>query len=505
MSDEQRPSRRGVLKGAALLGLAGCSPPQPKAPEEPDPHVPVSNGKTTHNVVLILVDDQRWDALSLAGHPFLKTPNIDAIGQQGAWCKNAFVTTSLCSPSRATMLCGQYAHAHGVLDNQTPLPKHLPTWPALLRASGYRTSYIGKWHMGGADASPRAHWDHWVSFPGQGRYNHPGEPGREAEWAFNRNGEQLALRGYVTDLVTDQAVDYIQQQTPGQRFAMVVGHKASHAPFIPAKRHQELFTDVEIPAPLPNTDEAYAGLPAWLRRVRRSVFGVEVLYNGRWQSFDAWYLDYHRTLVAVDEGVGRILAALDAQGLTDETLVVFTSDNGFMVGERGVLDKRCAYEPSMRVPALYRLPGVIPEGTVCEEIVINNDVASTILDAAGLEAPATMQGASLLPLLRGDEVKWRDAFLYEYFFERAFPQFPTVLAVRTRSAKLISYHGVWERAEMYDLASDPLEQHNLIDKPRAAERKKRLWRRLHGQLRMHGGRWIPQWGGREEEPEEQEA
>ena len=418
MSDEQRPSRRGVLKGAALLGLAGCSPPQPKAPEEPDPHVPVSNGKTTHNVVLILVDDQRWDALSLAGHPFLKTPNIDAIGQQGRGART-HSSRHRFALQVARICCADNAHVHGVLDNQTPLPKH-PTWPALLRASGYRTSYIGKWHMGGADASPRAHWDHWVSFPGQGRYNHPGEPGREAEWAFNRNGEQLALRGYVTDLVTDQAVDYIQQQSPGQRFAMVVGHKASHAPFIPAKRHQELFTDVEIPAPLPNTDEAYAGLPAWLRRVRRSVFGVEVLYNGRWQSFDAWYLDYHRTLVAVDESVGRILAALDAQGLTDETLVVFTSDNGFMVGERGVLDKRCAYEPSMRVPALYRLR-CIPENRMRGD---RHQQRCSVdhLDAAGLEAPATMQGIASAGVA-GDEVKWRDAFLYEYFFDGPFHSF----------------------------------------------------------------------------------
>jgi len=500
MSDEQRPSRRGVLKGAALLGLAGCASTTPEEPAAPDPHVPVPTGQKNYNVVVIMVDDQRWDALSLAGHPFLKTPHIDAIGREGAWCKNAFVTTSLCCPSRATMLCGQYAHAHGVLDNQTPFPADVPTWPALLQASGYRTAYVGKWHMGGADATPRPHWDHWLSFPGQGRYNHPGEPGREDEWAFNRNGESLVLSGYVTDLVTDQAVDYIGQQEPGQRFAMVVGHKACHAPFIPAKRHEDLFTDVDIPTPLPNTDEAYKGLPAWLRRVRRSVFGVEVLYNGRWASFDEWYLDYHRTLVSVDEGVGRILEALEQRGLTDETLVVYTSDNGFMVGERGVLDKRCAYEPSMRVPALFRLPGVIPQGTVCEELVINNDLASTVLDVAGLEPPATMQGRSLMPLLRGEDVPWRDAFLYEYFFERSFPQFPTVLALRTRTAKLISYHGIWERAELYDLVADPDERNNLIDKARASERKKRLWRRLHAQLRTYGARWIPQWGDRGADP-----
>ncbi len=477
MSKPKGPSRRELMVGAGVLGMAGCrseEPPlegreQPESP--PDPHQVRKSGGKAHNLVVVLVDDQRHDAASIAGHPFLKTPHMDALAEQGVWCRNAFVTTSLCSPSRATMLCGQYAHSHGVLNNQSPLPEEIPTWPELVKKAGFRTAYVGKWHMGGASAEPRPHWDHWVSFPGQGRYVYPGQMGQPEEKVFNVNGQPTAVSGYVTDLVTERAVSWLKQQRKGAPFALVVGHKACHAPFTPAPRHAEAYRDERVPRPLPDTDTAYAGRPEWLRRMRESLVGVGVLYDGRWKSFVEWYLADHRTLLAVDESLGKILQTLDEQGLTDDTLVVFTSDNGFMVGERGVLDKRCAYDESIRVPWFARLPGVIPEGTRCDELVINLDLPSTLLDAAGLIPPHTMEGRSILPMLRGEGPRWRDAILYEYFFERAFPQCPTVLAVRTRTAKLVSYHGVWERAELFDLVSDPGETQNRIDDPEWAQKK----------------------------------
>ncbi len=501
MSD---PSRREVLLAAGALGLSACGsaegPPTPAAPapaEEPepppDPHVPRPHGGPSRNLVVILVDDQRADGLGLAGHPFLVTPRLDAMGREGAWCRNAFVTTSLCCPSRASLLTGLYAHSHGVLNNQTPLPRHLATWNGIVKRAGYTTAYVGKWHMGGRDATPRPDWDHWVSFPGQGRYHYPGKEGAPEDRQFNVNGTLEAVEGYVTDLVTDRAIDWLQTRKPGERFAMVVGHKACHAPFDPAPRHADAFAEVTAPEPLPDTEAAYAGRPHWLRRMRESLFGVERLYNGRWKTFDEWYRDYHRTLLAVDEGVGRILDALRELGLAEETLVVYTSDNGFMHGERGVLDKRCAYEESIRVPILAWGPGLVKPETRLDKLVLNVDIPSTLLDAAGLDPPESWHGRSFLPLLRGEEVDWRDAFLYEYFFERAFPQCPTVLAVRTEKAKLISYHGAWEDPEFFDLEADPGELTNLVRDASWVKRRKMLWKRLRGQLGRVGGRWQPSW------------
>jgi N-acetylglucosamine-6-sulfatase len=453
-----------------------------------------AHGGPTRNVIVILVDDQRADGLGLAGHPFLKTPNLDRMGKEGAWFREAFVTTSLCCPSRASMLTGLYAHAHGVVNNKAELRADVPTWNQLLQRAGVTTAYVGKWHMGGRDSSPRPGWDHWVSFPGQGRYFYPGEKGEPEEKQFNVNGQLTPVEGYVTDLVTDRAVDWIKGRKSGDRFAMVVAHKACHAPFEPAPRHVDAFPEAPAPPPLPDTDAAYAGRPYWLRRMRESIFGAEKLYNGRWDQFDDWYRDYHRTLLSVDEGVGRILRTLEEQGLAEETLVLYTSDNGFMTGERGVLDKRCAYEESIRVPVLGWAPGLIPPQTWPDEMVLNVDIAPTLLDAAGFTPPEGLHGASMLPLMRGESPRWREAFLYEYFFERAFPQCPTVLGLRTRDAKLISYHGVWEVPEVYDLDKDPAELNNLVKDESFAKRKAGLWKRLRGQIRATGGLWSPAWG-----------
>lgn len=499
------PSRRAVLGAGALAALSGCAPapppaePAPPAPEptpapDPEPIAPVRHGGKPHNVVFVITDDQRWDGAGFMGHPFLRTPNLDRLARQGAFCSAAFVTTALCCPSRATMLSGMYAHRHGVLDNQTELDPSIPSLPVLLQAAGYDTAYVGKWHMGKSSSEPRPGWGRWACFRGQGHYTYPGPPERDpADRGFNFDGELREVTGYVTDLVTDEAVRFIESRDGSEPFCLGIGHKACHAPFEPAERHRDAFADVPVPAPLPDTDAAYAGLPTWMRRMRSSIFGVERLYDGRWASFADWYRDYHRTLLAVDEGLGRVLAALEDKGLLEDTLVVFTSDNGFMLGEQGVLDKRCFYEASVRIPLVAHCPSLIEAGTRIDELVLNLDLAPTLLDAMGLEAPSTMQGASWLGLAAGRDVKWRKDFLYEYFFEKRFPHTPTVLGVRTADLKLVTYHGVWADDELYDLRSDPGETRNLIDDEAYLARRKRMMRRLRVNLERYGCRRTPEW------------
>lgn len=405
------------------------------------------------NIVFILTDDQRFDALGFMGHPFLDTPHLDALAAAGVVFDNAFVTTSLCSPSRASILTGQYAHRHLVLDNSTPLPPELTTFPRELQGAGYETAFVGKWHLGGGNDEPRAGFDRWVSFAGQGVYRNP---------TFNVDGERIPLEGYTTDLLTDYAVEFLEQQRD-RPFLLYLSHKAVHAPFTPAERHRGSYQGERYPYPesMADTEENYAGKPEWVRAQRSSWHGVDGMYN-RSVDFDRFALDYTETLRAVDDSVGRVMASLHDRGLVDDTLVVFTSDNGFQFGEHGLIDKRTMYEPSIRVPLIVYAPSRVSGGERRSEMILNIDFAPTFLEIAGVGVPNTMQGLSFLTLIGGGATEWRDAFLYEYFWERMFPQTPTVLGVRTDRYKLMKYHGVWDRYELYDLLEDPDERRNLI-------------------------------------------
>ncbi len=404
------------------------------------------------NVVFILIDDQRYDAFSFAGHPFLETPHLDRLAAEGLVFENSFVTTSLCSPSRASILTGQYAHAHQVLANRTRLDAALPTFPKALQAVGYETAFIGKWHMGAPDDSPRRGFDRWVSFPGQGRY---------FDERLNVDGEPLQTTGYLTDTLTDYAVEFIGRDRD-QPFLLYLSHKAVHAPFTPAERHRGSYSEANYPYPDSMADSAdtYAGKPAWVKAQRDSWHGVDGMYAGN-VDFDQFVRDYAETLRAVDESVGRVLEALSAAGVLEETLVIFTSDNGFQFGEHGLIDKRTMYEASIRVPLILRGPGA-RGGEQRSQMVLNVDFAPTLMTLAGADVPAGVQGESFLPYLEDAGAPGRDAFLYEYFWERAFPQTPTVLGVRTERYKLMRYHGVWDRYELYDLETDPDERHNLL-------------------------------------------
>ncbi len=414
------------------------------------------------NVVFILIDDQRFDAASALGHPFLETPHLDRLIERGVLFENAFVTTSLCSPSRASILTGQYAHRHGVLDNRTRLDPETPTFPQELQRSGYRTAFVGKWHMGGSSDAPRPGFDRWVSFPGQGLYYNQ---------TFNIDGERVPRQGYTTDLITDYALEFLAGADGGQEqpFLLYVSHKAVHSPFRPAERHAGSYGDRRYPRPasMANRHDNYEGKPNWVEAQRRSWHGVDGLYDNS-VDFQQFALDYAETMRAVDDSVGRITGALEERGLLERTLLVFTSDNGFQFGEHGLIDKRTMYEASIRVPLVALAPW-LPGGSGGirrSEMILNLDFAPTFLEAAGVAVPESVQGRSFLGLLQvglGEPPPpWRDAFLYEYFWERAFPQTPTVLGVRTDRYKFMRFHGVWDRYELYDLSVDPGERRNLL-------------------------------------------
>ena len=404
------------------------------------------------NLVFMLIDDQRFDAM---GHvnPYFTTPHMDALAANGIVFENAFVTTSLCSPSRASILTGQYAHKHQILDNGTPLPAETPTFPKLLQRAGYETAFIGKWHMGGSGDSPQPGFDRWVSFRGQGVYDNP---------TLNIDGERSKVDGYVTDLLTDHAVEFITKKRD-KPFALYLSHKAVHASFIPAARHKGLYKDRAYPKPVtwPDTDENYAGKPEWVREQRDSWHGVDGMYNET-VDFEQFTKDYAETLMAVDDSLGRVMAALKDAGAYDNTLVLFMGDNGFQFGEFGLIDKRTMYEASIRVPLLAHCPALFEGGQKLAHLVANIDIGPTLLDAAGVDVPDTMHGESFLPVMKGEDVEWRSGFLYEYFWERSFPQTPTVLGIRGDRYKFMRYQGIWDRYELYDIQNDPHERHNLL-------------------------------------------
>ena len=457
---------------------------------------PVSPGDTTpdavpRNVILILSDDHRYDFMGfMPGAPdWLDTPSLDRMAAEGAHLANAFVTTALCSPSRASIFTGQYAHRHGVVDNTSPVPEGTRFLPEELQAAGWRTGYVGKWHMGEDSDAPRPGFDFWVSFRGQGVYENP---------ELNINGNRQRIPGYTTEILTDQAIDWLGQLTAGggdAPFFLVLSHKAVHAEFIPAPRHRGRYASKPIPYPATMAPSPGDTLrPHWVQAQRNSWHGVDFMYHGALQ-FDEFYRRYAETLLALDEGVGTVLDYLEESGLDRNTLVLYMGDNGFSLGEHGLIDKRHAYEESMRVPMLAWAPGVIEPGSTIERMVQNIDIAPTLLELAGVTSSRTMDGHTFLPLLlmplTQDSATLNTELLYEYYWEDAFPHTPTVLALRDARYKYIYYHGVWDDPELFDLEADPEERHNLIRQPQHAERVGAMRTRLFDQLRATGGMQIP--------------
>lgn len=457
----------------------------------------VSGGKP-RNVIFVLVDDLRFDMLGIQGHPWMETPHLDALAKSGVQLRNAFVTTALCSPSRASILTGQYAHRHRVVDNNNPVPPGTTFFPQYLQKAGYDTAFIGKWHMGGESDRPQPGFDRWVSFRGQGTYL-PSKNG------LNVDGNAVPQRGYITDELTDYAVEWLKGRSSSRPFFLYLSHKAVHAEFIPAERHQGRYRAKPFAAPrtMADTPENYDGKPMWVRNQRNSWHGVDFPYHSDLDIAE-YYRRYAETLLAVDDSIGRIMALLRERALLDSTIVMFMGDNGFAFGEHGLIDKRTAYEASMRVPLLMS-GGGLPAGRFVEEVVANIDIAPTILEAAGLVPPrasdqpggvqgapsSLMDGSSFLPLAEGKKIPWRDTLLYEYYWERNFPHTPAMHALRGAQYKYIRYYGIWDTDELYDLRADPLETRNLIRDPSQRETVNRLNADLFRTLEATGGMYIP--------------
>lgn len=441
---------------AAAQPAAGAAPARPaEAPRRPP------------NIIFILNDDQRYDAMGFLD-PALRTPNMDRMAREGVHFRNAFVTTALCSPSRASILTGQYMHNHGIADNNIKFRPGTFFFPMALQAAGYRTAFMGKWHMGGHSDDPQPGFDRWISFRGQGEYL-PDDGKGGPRHTLNIDGQRVERQGYITDELNNHALAWLNSQTGDKPFFLYLSHKAVHADFIPAERHRTSLSrdDVKLPASMADTPENYDGKPRWTKDQRNSWHGVEFPYHSTLDVTD-YKLRYNRTLMAVDDGIGAILAALKKKNMLDNTIVVMMGDNGFLFGEHGMIDKRSAYEESMRVP-LIAFGGGIPRGQVVNEIVANIDLAPTFLALAGAQAPASVHfdGMSYADLLMGRGLKapWRTALNYEYYWEYNYPQTPTTFALRGDRYKYIQYHGVWDTEELYDLKADPREMHNLIADP----------------------------------------
>ncbi|MDH6305348.1 N-acetylglucosamine-6-sulfatase [Parabacteroides sp. PF5-5] len=484
------------------VGFAGyCSAEAPDTKEQ-------TAGKKPLNVVFILSDDHRYDYMGfMQTVPWLETPHMDRMAREGAHIKNAFVTTSLSSPSRASILTGMYSHAHKVVDNTAPLPTGLTFFPEYLQKAGYQTAFFGKWHMGNDSGDPQPGFHHWEGFRGQGEYYNP---------RINTNGEWIQYQDstYVTDLLTEHAIDFMKkQQANNEQFFVYLSHKGVHDNFAAAKRHRDCYKDKELVLPpsfntphygiseLPTIDPAtgkaasgkdYYGdnmIPDWVKSQRESWHGVDYSYHGR--PWDVQVRRYCETLRSVDESIGSVLDYLKEAGLDENTLVIYMGDNGFAWGEHGLIDKRQFYEESVRVPMLARCPALFKGGLVVENMVQNVDIAPTIMDYLGLNKAEQMVGYSFIPLLKGEKPDWRERIFYEYYWEHEFPQTPTMHGVRTDQYKYIRYHGIWDTNEFYDLQKDPYEMQNLIASPEHQETIKQLNHALYDWLEGTDGMNIP--------------
>ncbi len=423
------------------------------------------------NVLLILTDDQRWDAIGLGGSKHLKTPNIDRLGAEGVYFKNSFCTTSLCSPSRASILSGLYAHAHGVANNFTEYPVGLQSFPMVLQSTGYDTGYIGKWHMGEENDEPRPGFNWFVTHKGQGKYF-------DTEFNFNGKRREVA-KGYYTNVVTDMAVDWLKQPRADKPWCLILGHKAPHSFYFPEPKYEKSFDNVHIA--YPETAFMLNDKPDWIRQRLTTWHGIYgPLFEWRKKfpdetpegvkDFEAMTRAYLATLLSVDDSIGRLYELLQARGELDNTIIVLMSDNGILNGEHGMVDKRTAHEPSIRNVQVVRFPKLVPinKSKVMDEQVLTVDMAPSLLELCGAPALKNIHGKSWVQLVKQGDAAWRKSWLYHYNYEKQFPYTPNVRSVRTESWKYSrSPHGDGgpdrHMAELYNIEFDPEERHNLIN------------------------------------------
>ncbi len=432
------------------------------------------------NVLFILCDDLRWDALGCAGNPHVKTPHIDRLAAEGVRFKNAFCTTSLCSPSRASILSGRYAHAHRVQNNFTEYPTNMVSFPMRLHEQGYATAYLGKWHMGEENDGKRPGFDYFVTHKGQGKY---------FDTEFNVDGERQVVPGYYTHAVTRMALDWLKRPRQ-QPFLLMLGHKAPHSFYLPEPKYSNSFDQVKIE--YPDTAFQLAGKPAWIKERMPTWHGIYgPLFDWRKKfpddrpeavkDFAAMTRAYWGTILSVDDSVGQLVQALRDAGQLDNTLIVFMGDNGLLNGEHGMVDKRTMHEPSIRIPLLARYPRLAPtdKPKIIEQQVLTHDIAPSILELCGAPPLKNIHGQSWAKLVQRGDSAWRKSWFYEYNYEKQFPYTPNVRGVRTDEWKYIHYpHGDGSPdrhlAELYHLQTDPDERRNLIADPAHAGKVKEL-------------------------------
>ncbi|WP_411974032.1 sulfatase [Sphingobium sp. 3R8] len=469
------------------------------APSAASPATPTGQQQRQRNVIFILVDDLRFDGLGFL-QPGVKTPNIDRLAAGGTYFPNTRVTSSLCSPSRATILTGMTARNHGVVDNNHSSEEGLTFFPKYLQGAGYQTAFFGKWHMGNDTADPRPGFDKWLSFKGQGNY-YPNSGISDERFAkgvvnmLNVDGKEVPQKDYITDELTDYAMNWLaKERDPKKPFFLYLSHKAVHSDPLPPPRYAHQYDKAEfrLPASAVDTPENYKGKPRWVYDQRNSWHGIDFFYNSDMKMTD--YLKYYYgTLSAVDDSVGRIMAWLKKAGLEKDTLVIFTSDNGFQVGEHGLIDKRNAYEPSVKVPLVMYEPGTVPAGVVNSGAIRNLDFAPTFLDLGGAQRPSQFEGKSAWPLITGAVAAkdWKAPdFTYEYYWEWTFPQTPGTFAIQRGNLKYIQYYGVYDADELYDVAADPGEMNNLAEDLKYLSTKIELRQALFDQLADRNGRHV---------------
>ena len=451
-----KPSAWSIVPTFAALCLASAA-----AAAEPRP-----------NILLVVVDDLRFDDFGAAGHPFARTTHLDRLAREGAQFKNFFAVTPLCSPSRANILTGLETRHHGILDNtdRSPRSHALPTFARNLHAAGYHTGFIGKWHMGN-DPTPRPGFDYWVAMKGQGEVADP---------ELYENGRLARVPGYVTDIFTERAVSFLQQRRTAP-FLLILSHKALHpnkvqradgtteaigeGGFIPAERHKTLYAGAQ-PARRGNYAVPPRGKPA----LERPIPGLKPLGPDT-VTPDETIRERLRMLAAVDEGLGQIFAELEKQGTLNQTVVMVIGDNGYFYGEHGLSEeRRLAYEESVRLPLLVRYPPQVKAGAEPTGMALTTDLAPTILELAGAPALPGIDGRSLVPLFARTPADWRKSFLIEYTTDIVFPRTLKMGydAVRTERYKFIRYRELAGMNELYDLQQDPFELTNLIGSPAAA-------------------------------------
>jgi len=444
------------------------------------------------NILFIMTDDHASQAISCYGSKVNQTPNMDRIAKEGMRMDRVFATNSICTPSRATILTGKYSHLNGVpVFNRFDASQ--PSAPKMLQQAGYYTAAIGKWHLG----SNPAGFDYWNILPGQGIYNDP--------VLYDKDGSAV-YKGYVTDIITDLTIDTLKRRPKDKPFFMMSHHKAPHRSWTPDEKHRAMFANRTIPQPS-NLRDDYAGRTDALREQKQSVFhdltrfdlklapppglagpalrqwlqtkpdeveteigGVQKKLVGReledWK-YQRYMRDYLACVQSVDDNIGRLLDWLDTSGLKENTVVIYTSDQGFFLGEHGLYDKRFMYEESLRMPFLVRWPAAIKAGSTSDAIGINCDFAPTFLDLAGQKTPDDMQGRSFVPIWKGNKPgNWRHAMYYRYYHDPGDHNTRAHYGVRTATHKLIYY---WKKDqwECYNLVADPQEMHNIYNDPKA--------------------------------------